>query len=347
MEYTDTKYTGTTKIGSVVACSTIASVSHTSTMSYPGIICYHETLDPGFALMVVIGTLRKFTVHVEFSNLLGGSGGASAKGSRPSQQDQFAIVLSDHIPVQISDTLALFAVYDGHGSKRVAQHANRHLKRFLFESPAFQAGRYEDAVREAISKEESSLLESFRNGDHEFAVSGSTVSLAIVNLTKGILLHLTKSHKPSDPPERDRIERAGGSVNYESGTARLGALNMSRALGDLQYKNPLDNVGAGPVTRGQERAAITPAREQGDLLSSEPSLFRMCLKEDHRYILALTTDGVTNVLEDHVIIDEIMRRHGSGSDVQEIADALVRDVTCGSAKDNATCIVVLLDGCLF
>jgi serine/threonine protein phosphatase PrpC len=74
------------------------------------------------------------------------------------------------------------------GSKRVAQHANRHLKRFLFESPAFQAGRYEDAVREAISKEESSLLESFRNGDHEFAVSGSTVSLAIVNLTKGILV---------------------------------------------------------------------------------------------------------------------------------------------------------------
>lgn len=68
MEYTDTKYTGTTKIGSVVACSTIASVSHTSTMSYPGIICYHETLDPGFALMV-IGTLRKFTVHVDFSNL--------------------------------------------------------------------------------------------------------------------------------------------------------------------------------------------------------------------------------------------------------------------------------------
>jgi hypothetical protein len=74
------------------------------------------------------------------------------------------------------------------GSKRVAQYANRHLKRFLFESPAFQAGRYEDAVREAISKEESSLLESFRDGDHEFAVSGSTVSLAIVNLTKGILV---------------------------------------------------------------------------------------------------------------------------------------------------------------
>ncbi|EAW25676.1 PP2C family serine/threonine-protein phosphatase [Aspergillus fischeri NRRL 181] len=302
---------------------------------------------------------------------LRGAGGASAQGTRPSQQDQYTIILPDQISkTTIHDELAIFAVFDGHGSRKVAQHAKQHIRELLFEGNALQAGRYEDAIRQAIQKEEETLLEECQEGEDKFAISGSTASVVIVNLNKGVMVvgnlgdshvlmgecditgqletvhRLTQDHKPDSPKEKERIEDAGGVVNYESETARIGALNMSRALGDLQYKNPLNNDTAGPSTTGQELAAMTPSIEQGNFLSTEPAIIRVDLRQDRRYILALTTDGVTNVLKDNVIIDEIKTRHEGGLGVQQVADELVRDVAEGERRDNATCIAVFLDGCL-
>ena len=46
-------------------------------------------------------------------------------------------------------------------------------------------------------------------------------------------VELSKDHKPQDPIELDRITKANGTVSY----GRVnGGLNLSRALGDLQYK---------------------------------------------------------------------------------------------------------------
>ncbi|KAH1366497.1 hypothetical protein KXX63_002976 [Aspergillus fumigatus] len=247
----------------------------------------------------------------------------------------------------IHDELAIFAVFDGHGSRKVAHHAKRHISELLFEGDALQAGRFEDAIRQAIQKEEETLLEECQEGEDKFAISGSTVSVVIVNLNNGVMVHrLTQDHKPENPKEKERIEDAGGVVNYASETARIGALNMSRALGDLQYKNPLNNDTMGPSTAGQEIAAMTPSIEQGSFVSSEPSIIRVDLRQDRRYILALTTDGVTNVLKDSVIINEIKTRHEGGLGVQQVADELVRGVTQGERRDNATCIAVFLDGYL-
>ncbi|KAM0088714.1 hypothetical protein ACP6JD_007973 [Aspergillus fumigatus] len=249
------------------------------------------------------------------------------------------------------------------GSRKVAHHAKRHISELLFEGDALQAGRFEDAIRQAIQKEEETLLEECQEGEDKFAISGSTVSVVIVNLNNGVMVHvlmgecditgqletahrLTQDHKPENPKEKERIEDAGGVVNYASETARIGALNMSRALGDLQYKNPLNNDTMGPSTAGQEIAAMTPSIEQGSFVSSEPSIIRVDLRQDRRYILALTTDGVTNVLKDSVIINEIKTRHEGGLGVQQVADELVRGVTQGERRDNATCIAVFLDGYL-
>ena len=44
---------------------------------------------------------------------------------------------------------------------------------------------------------------------------------------------LSKDHKPEDTDELDRITKAGGTVSF----GRVnGGLNLSRALGDLEYK---------------------------------------------------------------------------------------------------------------
>jgi len=45
---------------------------------------------------------------------------------------------------------------------------------------------------------------------------------------------MSEDHKPEDPIERSRIEKAGGSVTLEGRVN--GGLNLSRALGDHAYK---------------------------------------------------------------------------------------------------------------
>lgn len=50
---------------------------------------------------------------------------------------------------------------------------------------------------------------------------------------KGVAVELSRDHKPDNPEEKERITKAGGFV--EENRVK-GMLNLSRALGDLEYK---------------------------------------------------------------------------------------------------------------
>ena len=52
--------------------------------------------------------------------------------------------------------------------------------------------------------------------------------------SQGKAVGLSFDHKPTKPTERQRIQRAGGFVNFEGRVN--GNLNLSRAIGDLTYK---------------------------------------------------------------------------------------------------------------
>merc|ERR1712098_519029 len=61
----------------------------------------------------------------------------------------------------------------------------------------------------------------------------------------GRVVELSHDHKPNHPIEKDRIEAAGGYVETISTGARThyrvnGNLNLSRAIGDLEYKKRTD-----------------------------------------------------------------------------------------------------------
>ncbi|PYH42898.1 uncharacterized protein BP01DRAFT_302335 [Aspergillus saccharolyticus JOP 1030-1] len=295
-----------------------------------------------------------------------------AQGSRPSQQDQYTILPPEAFWNQ-TDQLALFAVYDGHGSSKVAKHARDNIPRYLKESHALAKGEYEEAIAEAIHKEEEQLLHEFWAGEDKHAQAGTTMALVILNLKRGVLVvgnvgdsdvvlgevkvgeggkgvevtRLSTTHKPENAGERHRVELAGGSVNTDSGTARIGALNMSRALGDLQYKTPLNNM----TERGKRSSyeGENPGDESplGDFISSEPALNRVELRDHSRYVLALLSDGVTNVLDDATILNRICELQQSGFDAQRAAENITEGSTSLPGSDNASCVAVFFEGLKF
>ncbi|KAE8415588.1 phosphatase 2C-like domain-containing protein [Aspergillus pseudocaelatus] len=310
------------------------------------------------------------TVNTSLTTItIEGAGAASTIGSRPTQQDQYTFLLPENFSTKSGDKIAFFAVYDGHGSSKVSKHANESIRRFLQESPHLGSGLYEEAIKEAVKKEEADLLNEFRDGEEQFATTGSTASLALVNLTQGFLVvgnlgdshilmadytgssdgatnirRITRSHKPGDSDEKNRIMDAGGMVNTDSGTERLGSLNMSRALGDLQYKDPLINSGTGPLTEAQIRADVTASTDQQNLLSNEPYLTRVDLNDGGQHVLILTSDGVTNGLEDEILVHGLLTCYRSGLNATESAKYIVDEAADVPGSDNATCIAVFIGG---
>ncbi|OJJ98623.1 hypothetical protein ASPACDRAFT_79478 [Aspergillus aculeatus ATCC 16872] len=262
------------------------------------------------------------------------------------------------------------------GSSKVAKHARDNLPVFLRHSPDLQTGEYEKAIVEAIRREEEQLLHEFWEGEDKHALAGTTMALAVVNLTRGVLVvgnvgdsdvllgeeggaagcgmgmevtRLSTTHKPESDGEKHRVELAGGTVNTESGTARIGALNMSRALGDLRYKNPLNNMtqrakSGSRSSEGEIPGVNDTPPQRGDFISSEPALNRVNLRDDRRYVLALLSDGVTNVLDDATILNRIVELRQSGFDATRAAQNITEGTTALPGSDNATCVTVFLEG---
>lgn len=106
---------------------------------------------------------------------------------------------------------------------------------------------------------------------------------------------------------------------------------MSRALGDLKYKNPVNTV-----------ASSTPAR--GDFISNDPYTSRRTLQPDGRYVLVIVSDGVSDRVDDAGLIEHVMKMSMRGMRASDIAQEVA--TSCGShpRSDNASCIVAMLDG---
>ena len=74
------------------------------------------------------------------------------------------------------------------GTDVVSEHASQHLHKLILKRPEFNEGRYEEAIRGALQDEDNLLLEGFRKGFTEYAHSGCTVTLCLLNLTAGTLI---------------------------------------------------------------------------------------------------------------------------------------------------------------
>jgi len=195
------------------------------------------------------------------------------------------------------------AIFDGHNGAGAAETAARQLHLLLAGHPALRIYKGEPGPPAVIKQEEvavsKALKAAFRQVDDQvLAVArrdgtrdGAT-ALVVLRLggalysahagdSRAVLCRdghahrLTEDHKPHLPQERQRIEDAGGRVDFqrcwrvvvEPRDGRPGSgLAVSRSLGDLDFKEPARFVECEPdVTR----LALQPHKDRFVILGSD------------------------------------------------------------------------------
>ncbi|ETI27836.1 hypothetical protein G647_00285 [Cladophialophora carrionii CBS 160.54] len=301
-------------------------------------------------------------------------GVGQSQGTRDHQEDRFKILRPGE---QFGRTIALFAVYDGHGGDSVSNFAEHHLHEILSHELQHQHGR--DAFHKAITK-------SFQEVDRRLRqrgigeATGSTVSLALVDVGKGTMvtadlgdsyaflgvqrdehplevLKLSQSQKPGEKSERERIEKAGGQVNDDFGGARIGGINLSRALGDLDYKkpgpdekvadlkdpsHPLSNILKTDLAKATGLADANDHDMLADWISNIPHTNYQSLTGARRYILLLASDGLGEEKDGASSLWWAANQWDKGVEATHIARQLA-EKSSRRTSDNSTVLIAVFE----
>ena len=252
---------------------------------------------------------------------------------------------------KLNENTSLFAVFDGHGGQEVAKFCEKYFPIELVKNEKFKQENYKEALEETflqmdimlLSENSSDLLREFKN-DVENANSFAGCTANVVLLTKkeiyvanagdsrtilyssnGTVTPLSFDHKPDVETERIRIHQAGGYVSEGRVNDNL---NLTRAIGDLEYKkNP----------------AFRPEQQ---IISAFPDVMVKSLDTNASF-LVIGCDGIWETLSAKEICNHIESRLSGSSDVrlttviEELLDKLVaKDTMEGVGCDNMSCIII-------
>jgi len=130
----------------------------------------------------------------------------------------------------------------------------------------------------------------------------------------------TYDHKPVNPQEKERIQRAGGSVMIQRVN---GSLAVSRALGDFEYKQV---EGKGPCEQ---------------LVSPEPEIIVQERDLSNDEFLILACDGVWDVMKNEDLCDFIRHQLTITDDVTLICSSIIDVCLHKGSKDNMSVVLVV------
>jgi len=260
-----------------------------------------------------------------------------------------------------ADTAA-FGVMDGHGGEQVARFCEQYLPLEI------SKGSSKDlcgALTSAFHRMDEMLSGSAQRDGSTSPASGSakfltanpdwvgcTANVCLIRADaivvanagdsrsvlcrRGQAVPLSEDHKPNSPGERRRISKAGGSVEKQQvGTIvqyRVnGNLNLSRSIGDLEYKKNVD----------------LPPNEQ--MICSTPDVHTYPREEGDEFIV-IACDGVWDVLGSQDAVDFVRERlrEGKQRSLSSIAEDLMDHCispdlqqTNGLGGDNMTAIIIV------
>lgn len=248
------------------------------------------------------------------------------------------------------DSWSFFGVFDGHAGAYVSKYCSEHLLDAIVSNENFTKAvkkldaiehsvsnsceQYTDLAKESVRLSFIELDKNIRNIIEEGEKSGSTAVVVLVSPThvyfgncgdsrgiycrNGKVAFATSDHKPVNPEEKSRIEKAGGSVMIQ----RInGSLAVSRALGDFEYK----------------MEPQLSATEQ--LVSPEPEV--SCLKRENgdEFVL-LACDGVWDVMSNEEVIGFIRAKMLISNDLVYVCNELMDTCLAKGSRDNMSVILV-------
>ena len=273
------------------------------------------------------------------------AGSHAIQGRRPTMEDEH-----EYGPTRFG----YFAgVYDGHGGTRVSIHLKSTHTGLLKQSlDKFNHITSDDLASLSIKKNEDimkAINDSYVALDQQITAralgdgswsDGSTAvnayivgrrlfianagdSEAIVVKSSGTnteAIEMTTVHKPvhnQNSAERTRVEQLGGKVYYNR---VFGMLAVSRAFGDIQYKNP--------------------TAEQNYVIA-EPAISMLELDDQHKFVI-LACDGLWDVLDHKEAADIVIEQHAEGKNLDQIAQYLVDEAHANLSSDNISVVVIQL-----
>lgn len=281
----------------------------------------------------IMGTLldtpntEKYNEHGDGNDLRYGV--ASMQGWRTEMEDAHRAITG--LGSELSDW-NYFAVFDGHAGALVSAHSAEHLLESIMQTEEFKGEdvikgihsgflRFDDKMRNLADisndKSGSTAVCAFISPKHIY-IANCGDSRAVL-CSSGNPVFATRDHKPALPSEKERIKAAGGSVMVQRVN---GALAVSRALGDYEYKNV---EGRGPCEQ---------------LISPEPEIFVRDRNMEHDEFLILACDGIWDVMTNEDLCDFIYSRLLLTDDLESVTNQVVDTCLHKGSRDNMSIVLV-------
>jgi len=260
---------------------------------------------------------------------------------------------------------AVFGVLDGHGGEQVARFVERHFPEELvshhpedlqtaFVKSFQQMDKMLTDTRNIVELRSLTLSPSLEGPIVHPDFVGCTAlvccvrpeAITVANAgdcravlsREGKAIELTQDHKPNLPSELERIRRAGGCVVEQrcphGSLYRVnGDLSLSRAIGDLRYK----------------QNSVLPPQDQ--LITCTPDVLTYARQPNDEFMV-IACDGVWDVVSSQQAVDFIRRRLGNLLDgslkpeavAESLLDACLSpdlQQTGGLGGDNMSLIIVV------
>lgn len=214
--------------------------------------------------------------------------------------------------LDIAPDTHLFTVFDGHGGSEVAKFCEAKFTNVLLENENFKSGNYEKALKETFLRmdqimetpegqmELQQVIGRDKNLDQNQLLSRADFAISNAGCTSNVLLvvgnnyycanagdarclvykrtgehvFLSEDHKPDMEIEYKRIQKAGG---YVVDGRVCENLNLTRAIGDLEYKRNSD----------------LPPEEQ--IITANPDIVKREFTEEDNFFI-LGCDGIWELL---------------------------------------------------
>lgn len=226
---------------------------------------------------------------------------SARQGRRKTMEDTHIHLLNYNGP-----RTSIFGIFDGHGGDRAAKLVERDFvtefkKQLLETKPSFKKI---DAINSALTQTCNKIdtyitAQGIASGTTALVacIEDNQLSLAWVGDSRAIVIRdgeivlATMDHKPNDPVEQSRIEKAGGRVE-KYGVWRVDELALSRSLGDFKIK----------------------AKHPGAIIAT-PDIFDLTLQDND--IIVLACDGIWDVFNNEevkkIVLDALRKTSLTGN----------------------------------